>query len=62
MASSAVLFHGAPGSLVHTKNKDSKDGAVTEWSKALLGREKINENQKIPGLSRSLGNLLKTKD
>ena len=25
-------------------------GAVAEWSKALLKREKINENQEIPGL------------
>ena len=25
-------------------------GAVAEWSKALLLREKINENHKIPGL------------
>ena len=24
-------------------------GAVAEWSKALLGREKINDSQKIPG-------------
>ena len=24
-------------------------GAVAEWSKVLLKREKINENQKIPG-------------
>ena len=28
-------------------------GAIAEWSKALLEREKINENQKVPGL----GNL-----
>jgi hypothetical protein len=25
------------------------EGAVDEWSKALLRREKINQNQKIPG-------------
>ena len=27
-----------------------KAGAVAKWSKALLSREKINEDQKIPGL------------
>ena len=30
-------------------------GAVAEWSKALLSREKINENQKIPGSPPGLG-------
>ena len=30
-------------------------GAVAEWSKALLKREKINENQKIPGSPPGLG-------
>ena len=35
-------------------------GAVAEWSKALLLREKINENpKKIPGSPPGLGNLLK---
>ena len=33
-------------------------GAVAEWSKALLVREKINENQKIPGSPPCLSNLL----
>ena len=33
----------------------SEGGAVAEWSKALLKREKINENQKIPGLPPGLG-------
>ena len=32
-------------------------GAVAEWSKALLLREKINENQKITGSPPGLGNL-----
>ena len=34
-------------------------GAVAEWSKALLKREKINENQKIPGLPPDLGTFKK---
>ena len=34
-----------------------KGGAVAEWSKALLEREKINENQKITGSPPGLGNL-----
>ena len=29
----------------------NKGGAVAEWSKALLLREKTNKNQKIPGSS-----------
>ena len=33
-------------------------GTVAEWSKALLLRE-TNQNQNIPGLSPSLGNLSK---
>ena len=33
-------------------------GAVAEWSKTLQLREKINENEKIPGSSPGLGNLL----
>ena len=36
-------------------------GAVAEWSKALLKREKINENQKIPGLPPGLGTFKKKK-
>ena len=35
------------------------EGAVAEWSKALLWREKINENQKIPGSPPCLGTFLK---
>ena len=34
---------------------------MAEWSKALLFREKINENQKIPGSSPGLGKLKKRK-
>ena len=34
-------------------------GAVAEWSKALLLRKKINENQKIPGSPPGLGKALK---
>ena len=34
-------------------------GAVAEWSKVLLMREKINENQKIPGSPPDLGKLKK---
>ena len=33
--------------------------AVAEWSKALLKREKINENQKIPVLPPGLGTFKK---
>ena len=29
--------------------RDEDGGAVAEWSKALLLREKIHKNQKIPG-------------
>ena len=36
-------------------------GAVAEWSKALLKREKINENQKIPGSPPGLGTFFKKK-
>jgi len=36
-------------------------GAVAKWSKALLYREKINENQKIPGSPPGLGTLKKKK-
>ena len=32
-------------------------GAVAEWSKALQLREKINENEKIPGTPPGPGNL-----
>ena len=43
--------------------KDVGGGAVAEWFKALLWREKINENpKKIPGSPPGLGNLLKNKD
>ena len=38
-----------------------RGGAVAEWSKALLKREKINENQKIPGPPPSLGTFKKRK-
>ena len=34
-------------------------GAVAEWSKALLLREKIYENHKIPGSPPGLGTFLK---
>ena len=34
-------------------------GAVAEWSKALLEREKIDENQKIPGSPPGLGTFKK---
>ena len=34
-------------------------GAVAEWSKALLRREKINESQKIPGSPPGPGHLKK---
>ena len=38
-------------------------GAVAEWSKALLLREKIKENPKeIPGSPPGLGTLKKTQD
>ena len=36
-------------------------GAVAEWSRALLLREKINENQKISGLPPGLGKLKKKR-
>ena len=36
-------------------------GTVAKWSKALQLWEKINENQKIPGSSPDLGNLLSDK-
>ena len=36
-----------------------KGGAVAEWSKALLKREKINENQKDPWFAPRPGHLLK---
>ena len=39
------------------KLRPQHGGAVAEWSKALPLREKINENQKIPGLPPGLGNL-----
>ena len=32
-------------------SRTAQRGAVTVWSKALLLREKINENQNIPGLT-----------
>ena len=37
-------------------------GAVAEWSKALQLKEKINENQKIPGSPPGLGQLKKTQN
>ena len=44
--------------LKQREKSDSHGGAVAEWSKALLLREKINENPpKIPGLHPGLGNL-----
>jgi hypothetical protein len=39
--------------------KKIEGGAVAEWSKVLLWREKINENQKIPGLPPGLGTFYK---
>ena len=44
-------------------NKDNEEemGAVTKWSKALLLREKIDENQEIPGSTARLGQFLKKK-
>ena len=33
-------------------------GAVAEWSKAQQLRKKINKNQKIPGMTPGVGNLL----
>ena len=38
----------------------NEGGALAEWSKALQLREKINENEKIPGSPPGLGNLEKT--
>ena len=52
-----TLEKGAEGenNLIQTRNFD-KGGAVADWSKALLlSGEKINENQKNPGLSPSPG-------
>ena len=42
------------------KNKNSKvnGDTVAKWSQVLQLREKINENQKIPGSPPGLGNLL----
>ena len=41
-----------------TKVKLGRIGGVAgEWSKLLLVRVKVNENQKVPGSSPSLGNL-----
>ena len=40
-------------------SQDAVGGAVAEWSKALLKREKINENQKIPGSPPGLGTFKK---
>ena len=42
-------------------NKNGIGAAVAEWSKVLLqSEEKINENQKIPGLHPSPGTFKKT--
>ena len=41
-----VLFKGGRIGVFHLLQPG---GAVAEWSKALQLREKINENQKIPG-------------
>ena len=40
---------------------DDLEDAVAEWDKALHLREKINENQKIPGSPPGRGNLHKNK-
>ena len=37
----------------------SKVSTVAKWSKALLLRERINENLKIPGSPPAMGNLSK---
>ena len=41
----------------YAKTKTPTWGAVAEWSEALPLREKINENQKIPGSPPGQGNL-----
>ena len=41
------------------KLAEFKGGAVAEWSMVLLLREKINKNQKIPGLPLDLGKVKK---
>ena len=45
------------------KNNNSKvnGDTVAKWSQALQLREKITENQKIPGSPPGLGNLLMKK-
>ena len=40
---------------------DDLEDVVAEWYKALHLREKINENQKIPGSPPGRGNLYKNK-
>ena len=42
-----------------TKYASAQGGALAEWSLALPSGEKINENQKIPGLPPGQGRLLK---
>ena len=50
------LIHITEVSLFTNKQFTVLGGAVAEWSKALLKREKINENQKkIPGSPPGLG-------
>ena len=43
-----------------SKQHINTGGAVAEWSKALLKREKISENQKIPGSPPGLGTFKKS--
>ena len=40
---------------------ENEGGAVAEWCKALPKREKINENQKIPGSPPGLGTFFLKK-
>ena len=58
-----MFYHGWPNvqkEVFKTMERGwGASGTVAEWSKALLKREEINENQKIPGSPPGRGSVKK---
>ena len=54
------IANALSGEGLTTKKSPEKEAAIAEWSKALLLRVKLNENQETPGLPLKYFNLEET--
>ena len=54
------IANALSGERLTTKKSPEKEGAIAEWSKALLLRVKLNENQETPGSPLKYFNLEET--